>query len=124
MDLKLILWVGVGGFLGTLGRFFVAQGVSQLFPMAGLSTLIVNVLGSLAIGFVYGAGRDLWDQQIVTILAVGVLGGFTTFSAFSAETVLLLKAEKWLAAALFIVVMLVLGLGATFVGFAAARWWR
>jgi CrcB protein len=124
MNLKLIMLVSFGGFLGTMSRFLSAQILSQYFPTAGLSTLFVNVLGSLAIGVVYGLGKDVWDEQLVTVLTVGFLGGFTTFSAFSMESVLLLRESKWLAAAVFIVLMIVLGLGATSAGLAFARWWR
>ena len=77
--------VGAGGFLGALGRFLVSgwfQARTEHFPYG---TLAVNLIGSLALGFLVTAlaGRVLADNSLRLLAMVGFLGAFTTFSAFS-----------------------------------------
>ena len=91
--------VGAGGFLGALGRFLVSgwfQARTEHFPYG---TLAVNVIGSLALGFLVTALADrvLTDSSLRLLAMVGFLGAFTTFSAFSHETVLLWQGGRWLA---------------------------
>lgn len=91
--------VGAGGFLGALGRFLVTgwfQARTEHFPYG---TLAVNVIGSLALGFLVTALADrvLTDSSLRLLAMVGFLGAFTTFSAFSHETVLLWQGGRWLA---------------------------
>ena len=114
MEWTLAVWVGVGGFFGTVARY----GMSLWTP--AWAVLIVNVLGSFGIGWVIGTNRLTSTE--VTVLAVGALGGFTTYSAFSAETAALLREGRWGATALYIFAMLTLGLAATFAGLFAAKW--
>ncbi|HUQ71987.1 MAG TPA: CrcB family protein, partial [Planctomycetaceae bacterium] len=87
-----ILAVGFGGALGSIARFVVSRWTVLLVPgYPALGTLIVNVVGSLAIGFLAGAGvqhRWLSDEWRI-FLVTGVLGGLTTFSALALETALL-----------------------------------
>ena len=99
------LWVGFGGFLGAVARFqvsrWLAHADSQQAPaIAGVSlygfplaTLCVNVLGSFLIGwlaFLNIAGSPL-PENLRLLLITGVLGGFTTFSAFSLESLQLMQ---------------------------------
>ena len=81
--------------MGALLRYGVSGlvGVTQVFPWA---TLTINIAGSFAIGLVWGAfGSDEWFQQWGrALLVVGLLGGFTTFSAFSLETLNLLQNNR------------------------------
>jgi CrcB protein len=112
------LLVALGGALGSMGRY----GIS-LLAMAWLGaafpwgTLAVNVLGSAAIGVLAGQGisggaRLFW--------ITGVLGGFTTFSAFSLETALLWERAAWQGVA-YVLASLGLGLAAFALGWALAR---
>ena len=109
------LAVAAGGALGAVGR----AGVAAALPSVGafpLQTFAVNVLGSFVIGLVWaGVSRPdvslLWGAFIVT----GVLGGFTTFSTFSLETLQLLEQGEWRTGILYLVLSLV-----TCVGGAAA----
>lgn len=87
-----MLWVALGGGLGALGRFLISTWLFApgRFPWA---TLAINIAGSFAIGLLWGFGQnqawfDSWGRYL---LVVGVLGGFTTFSAFSLETAALLE---------------------------------
>ena len=88
------LLVGVGGFLGSLARYWltgVVQAVGGFeFP---LGTLAVNVIGSFVIGLVLALSLDrgLLNAELRIFLAAGVCGGFTTMSTFSYETMALLR---------------------------------
>jgi len=114
MSFQTVLCIGIGGFFGTLARYFAG-----LIIGTPLATLTVNVLGSLAIGFVLGSDR--WTQSNLAIVTIGLLGGFTTFSAFSAESIAFVKAGQPFNAIAYIAITLFLGLGATYLGFVLAE---
>ncbi len=85
--------VGIGGFLGAISRFginlMVQSYTTHLFP---ISTLFVNVLGCTVIGMLFGYFRNHHLLSMLTMLVgIGFLGSFTTFSAFSFETIQLIK---------------------------------
>lgn len=87
--MKTILWVAVGGACGAVLRYGVQALTSGTeFPWG---TLVVNIAGCLAIGLVIGAfaGAAWFEDVGRPLLVAGVLGGFTTFSAFSVDAVLL-----------------------------------
>ena len=115
-----VLWVGAGGFLGAVLRF----GVSACLPSErfAVGTLLVNTLGCLMIGAVAGwvGARGELDPQTRGLLVVGVLGSFTTFSAFGHEVVELTQVGRNLAAVGVVAAHLSLGLGAVIVGRALA----
>lgn len=93
--MNLWLAVALGGALGSMARYAVRL---AFVPATGFPwwTLLVNVLGGLLIGLLAGWGRD-WPEALRVGLLVGVLGGFTTFSAFSLETISLLREQPALA---------------------------
>lgn len=90
-----IMLVGAGGFLGSALRFILAtwsvraSGIA-VFPVG---TLVVNILGCLVIGFLAGLseGRQVFNSEIRLLIFVGILGGFTTFSAFGLDTINLIR---------------------------------
>ena len=96
-------WVATGGALGSAGRYWlsnvVTSRVSGTFPWG---TLIVNVSGSFVIGLLaalaMSEGRPLTAPGIRLFLMTGICGGYTTFSAFSLQTLHLLQSGKWLHA--------------------------
>jgi CrcB protein len=98
------LAVAFGGALGSLARFWVGAAVMALTgPRFPWGTLLINVVGSavigLAAGLSLGGGRLAMQPDLRIFLMVGVCGGFTTFSAFSLQTLELLQAgEVWPAA--------------------------
>lgn len=97
------LLVGVGGFVGSVGRYALAGGVQRLFPLAlfPYGTLVVNLFGCFLIGLL-GAGsevRNLFGPEARTLLFIGLLGGFTTFSTFAYETLALGRDGESLRAA-------------------------
>jgi len=119
------LWVALGGALGSTGRYAVGRAVARFadggFP---LGTLIVNVSGSLLIGVLAGLaateGRAALSADARAFLLIGVLGGFTTFSSFSLETLHLLRTGEWTGVALNVFGSVILCLLAVSIGFAAA----
>ena len=115
-----IALVGFGGLLGSVGRYLLSLLVTQWsgaarFPYA---TLVVNVIGCLAIGVVGGLATraDVLSPTLRLFLISGLLGGFTTFSAFGYETFLLGKDSLGAMALMNIAAQLVLGVGAVWLG--------
>ena len=116
------LYITVGGAAGALGRYWLSGWIQVVFAGAfPLGTLTVNVLGSLLLGFGMQAMEALPVSAAVrTMITIGFLGSFTTFSTFSYETVTLLRDGDWWRAVLYTGLSLALGLLAIIVGFAAA----
>ena len=118
------LLVGLGGFIGAASRYGVTLGVSRLLgqPSFPWGVLAVNVLGSLLIGVLAGIAeaRNL-GPGVRLFLFVGVLGGFTTCSAITNDTLTLLRNAAYLTAAANVLLSVALGLAAVAVGYASAR---
>ena len=119
------LWVGIGGALGSVARYAVSLGAARWLGAAfPWGTLIVNVAGSFAIGLlaalVTADGRPTLGTDARAFVMIGILGGFTTFSSFSLETLNLARAGAVSAAAANAGLSLVLSLAAVWLGFAAA----
>jgi CrcB protein len=123
--MRQLLIVALGGGVGSAARFLVGQWAARTGSLAGipLGTLLVNVSGSLLIGLLagYADGRSGLSADLRLLLMVGVLGGFTTFSALSLETLLLIRGGQIGTALLSVGLQLALGLGAAFAGFTAVR---
>jgi fluoride exporter len=121
-----IVYVGLGGFIGSAGRYLLGQGVEALSfgnLKFSIATLIVNLLGSFLIGLLSQlsvlSNSDMGGVRL--FLVTGILGGFTTFSAFSLETMTLLKQEAFFLAGINIVLQVVVGLLAVFSGNLVAK---
>jgi CrcB protein len=111
-----LLWVAAGGALGSAARFGLGLLVRRLWPSGfPVGTLLVNVLGCLVIGALVPSLQRLGEGGRLFVV-VGILGGFTTFSAFGLETLQLAQRGAWGAAAAYVAASLVLGLGAVWVG--------
>lgn len=119
-----ILLIGLAGLLGTLCRYWlsgaVARRYGETFP-AG--TLVVNALGCLLIGFLFHLlqERYLVGQTARTVVLVGFLGGFTTFSSYGLQTFTLLRDGEFAYAALNVVASNLLGLLLVWGGYALAK---
>src|SRR5262245_65192660 len=119
------LWVALGGALGSVARY-ACSGVAARWLGAGFpyGTLFVNVTGSFTIGLlaalVASGGRLLLGADARAFLLVGVLGGFTTFSSFSLETLNLARSGALGPAMLNVGGSVVLCLGAVWLGFTSA----
>lgn len=122
MSLQAILLVGTGGALGAVARYGIGVLVKSVsgFPWA---TLSVNIAGSLLMGLVMGwIGRQSGaGEPIRLFLAVGLLGGFTTFSAFSLELVTLLEKRDLLAAAGYLSGSVLGGVAAFLIAYSLVR---
>jgi CrcB protein len=118
--------VAVGGAAGALARYAVAVAAVAIGASAPWATLTVNLLGSLLMGLLvaavveHPARHPLWRP----LLGVGFLGGFTTFSAFAGDAVLLADDGAWLAAAGYVAVTVLGGLAALAAGIGLGRRWR
>ena len=120
-----VLLVGLGGAIGSLARYGVSVAVGRLwgspFP---LGTLLINIVGSLAMGVLVGMLARLLppnQNEIRLFAAVGVLGGFTTLSAFSLDAVTLVERGEWNHAVLYAVLSVVVSIAALYVGLLITR---
>ena len=109
-----VIQVAIGGAIGSVLRYFTVVGIG-----APAATLVVNVLGSFAMGvlFITLASRT----SLSPLLMTGVLGGFTTFSAFSLDALKLWEAGQTLQAMLYVLASVFLSLVAVALGAAFAR---
>lgn len=122
--LRTLLLIGTGGFIGSIFRYLLsgyAQHLSKSiqFPFG---TLAVNIVGCALVGFLAELAdhRGILPAETRAFLIVGILGGFTTFSAFGNETMTLLRdGELWLAFG-NIIGHTVLGLAAVWAGYSTA----
>ena len=124
MTMTLLFYIGFFGFLGAISRYLISGWVYSVmgtrFPYG---TLIVNVVGSLLLGFLFKLTNDriILEADLRTAINVGFLGAFTTFSTFSLETLRLLEEGSWSMAALNIVANVVICLIAAWGGVVLAR---
>lgn len=117
-----LLIVAAGGALGAVARY----GVGRLLPAAGWpwATLTVNLVGGLLMGLLAGwlAFRGGAQGETIRLFAaVGLLGGFTTFSAFSLETALMIEKRQFALASGYVAASVVLSVAALFLGLTIAR---
>ena len=117
------LWVGMGGFLGSVARYGVGLGVNRYWNSAfPWGTFLVNIAGCFLIGVLFGAWMkgNLTDTQSRLWIA-GFCGGFTTFSSFSYEALTLLENGKIVLWGLYVIASVVLGMAATWGGITLLR---
>ena len=123
------LHVALGGAAGAALRYHMGRAMTQwlgapivtAFPFA---TLAVNAIGSLLMGVLAGwlvRNTGEGDEQLRLLLGVGLLGGFTTFSAFSLEMVLMIERGQYLFASLYAILSFALGISGLMVGLAIMR---
>jgi CrcB protein len=116
--MRLILFIGAGSFLGGVSRYLLSlliQPKTTNFPVA---TLAVNIVGCFGIGLVFGLfDRGQLSHEWRMLLATGFLGGFTTFSAFSNETFMLLRDGHAGYALTYVAAGVIVGLLATWAGY-------
>jgi len=111
-----MLAVALGGAIGAVARYLV--GLAVVFPFG---TLAVNVAGSLLIGLVWAVCNAKGLQAWLPFLMTGVLGGFTTFSAFSLDTMRLIEGERLAAAGGYVMASVLLSLAACAAGLWIAK---
>ena len=114
--MKAILFVALGGGLGSVIRYLVSRLFDTNFPYA---TLIVNVLGCLIIGYVsaYYSQRGIHiNEEVRLFLTVGFCGGLTTFSTFMNECSKMITYEDYMQVALYMCLSIILGLSCVYLG--------
>ena len=121
--MKILFAIGTGSFIGGVLRYLLAQFVQTRFLSTfPFGTLTVNIMGCFLIGIVFGlTDRGNLTEEWRLFLATGLLGGFTTFSAFSIETVGLLRDGQFGYATVYILASVFIGLTATFMGSALIK---
>lgn len=120
-----LLLVAAGGATGAVARYLVGIQATRAFGTGWpVGTLLVNILGGLLMGVLVatlalkgGADQDRWR----VLLGVGVLGGFTTFSAFSLEVALMIERRDWTSAFGYVAVSVAASVAALFAGMMLAR---
>ena len=120
-----ILFVGVGGFFGSIGRYLLSGAVYQMFPNLHfpIGTTVVNILGCFLIGIATALVevRNLLSPEIRVFLMIGMLGGFTTFSTFGYETIALLRDGAFFTGLANVLIQVIVGISATWLGFNVIR---
>ena len=115
--IKQFMLVGLGGGVGAMMRY----GSNLLFKsqFVFVSTLLVNVVGSFILGalLAYGLSRNEEPANWMLFLGTGLCGGFTTFSAFSVENMILMQEGKYTTALAYILISVILGILAAFAGY-------
>lgn len=125
MPLSHILWVGLGGFIGSVLRYGVSHlvqvNVTTTFP---LGTLLINLAGCFLIGIILGFTMSHpggISQSGKLFLTTGICGGFTTFSAFSVETFSMLEKGEPVYAGIYVLASVLGGVVTTLAGMHLAR---
>ena len=110
--------IGIGGFIGTISRYLLTLLIQNKFLSTfPYGTLSVNIIGCFLIGIIYAlSDRGNISVEWRLFLATGILGGFTTFSSFSNETVSMLRDAQYGYALLYVSCSVFIGLLATFCG--------
>lgn len=117
--------VGLGGALGAMARFGLGSAIGRVWTSSfPLATLVINLVGAVLMGLFIGLlARVLpaWSEPARLFIAVGVLGGFTTFSSFSLETVMLIERGHVLSAATYVLLSVVVCLAGLYLGLLVTR---
>jgi CrcB protein len=123
--MKVIVAVALGGALGAVGRYLVVTGFAAWLGLGfPYGTLTVNVVGSFVMGVLVEVSAQNWTPapEVRAFFMIGLLGAFTTFSAFSSDVIALYTRGAVLAAGAYVALSLVLTIGGLALGIAVARW--
>jgi len=122
--LKQLLLIGTGGFIGSVARYLVSRLNTHVEWLSiPVGTLAVNVLGSFLIGFLIGVSErsPVLTVELRMFLMVGLCGGFTTFSSFSGENLMLMRNGQFLPLFLYTGLSILLGFTAVYLGYISTR---
>jgi CrcB protein len=116
--MKLLLAIGVGSFIGGISRYLITLFIQNKFLSAfPYGTFVVNIIGCFLIGTVYALSeKGNINAEWRIFLATGILGGFTTFSSFSNESVSMLRDGQYWHVFAYVGFSVIVGLAATFAG--------
>lgn len=120
-----LLLVGVGGAIGAMARYGLSVLVGRAWPLGfPLATLLINIIGSLLMGLVIGTlarSSPPMAADIRLFVAIGILGGFTTFSSFSLDAIILMERGELAMAGLYVVLSVVVCLAGLYLGLLITR---
>ena len=121
--MEVVLVVGLGGAVGAILRWWIGVLMSHLLAPVFLGTLVVNLAGSFLVGvlLIWFQGKLPINDVLRTGIVVGLLGGFTTYSAFSMEAVNMMMAGLYGRASAYVVVTVVVCLMGTWAGVMLGR---
>lgn len=122
--IKNILLIGMGGFVGSIARYFVSKlNLYINFLNLPLGTLTVNIVGSFAIGYLTGISdkSELLTPELRMLLMVGLCGGFTTFSTFSSENLTLMHNGQYLTVFIYSALSILLSFLAVYFGYVISK---
>lgn len=109
-----ILLIAIGGAAGSVLRYAVQKVLNTSFPTG---TLVINITGCFLIGLLWALVNKGLDEQKRLLLMTGFCGGFTTFSAFSLEALMMMTAGRWVSFFFYTFCSVACGLLATFLGY-------
>ncbi|MGC9343128.1 MAG: fluoride efflux transporter CrcB [Bacteroidales bacterium] len=122
--MKELLLIGFGGFIGSVARYYVSK-INLLvdFLSIPLGTLIVNITGSLVLGFLTGIAEKstLMNVELRLFLMIGLCGGFTTFSTFTGENLMLMRNGQFAAVVLYTGISIFFGFLAIYLGYISTK---
>ena len=120
---KHFLIVGMGSFLGGGARYLISVAMSNVGKGFPWGTLIVNLVGCFVIGLVCGILNRTANESssLALFYTYGICGGFTTFSTFSKEALMMLQAENYWALVAYVGISIVVGIALTALGYAMSR---
>ena len=122
--IKNILLIGLGGFAGSIARYFISRLNNHIEVLSiPIGTLVVNVLGSLLIGFLIGISEKspILTVELRMLLMVGLCGGFTTFSTFTGENLMLMRNGQFLILFFYTGLSILFGFAAVYLGYVSTK---
>ena len=121
-----LAYIGIGGFIGSIGRYLASGLMHQIFPNIyfPIGTAVVNIIGCFLIGVLTSLAelRSLLSPEMRMFLFIGLLGGFTTFSTFGFETVAFMRDGEFLHAVGNVLIQVIIGLSGVWLGYNVARY--
>ncbi|MBS3738927.1 fluoride efflux transporter CrcB [Mesohalobacter halotolerans] len=118
MGLQNLLWIFIGGGLGSVFRYLVSKSLNPLFNTLFVGTLTVNIIGSFIMGLLLALeSKTIIQNPLYLYLTVGFCGGFTTFSAFASENLRLIKTGEYTQALIYSLISVIAGIISAGIGF-------
>ena len=120
-----LILVATGGALGAIIRYLLTDISKSLFASSIYGTIFVNILGSFLIGYFITSniGSNLSENFIKFFLIIGLLGSFTTFSAFSFEVVELISSKKYISSFTYIFISIFICIMSAYLGTLLNKFW-
>lgn len=118
--MKTLIWIGLGGFFGSVSRFYIQTVVNRHFPSEfPWGTMVVNIIGCLIIGALYALAEKnrVFGPEMRLFLMVGFVGSFTTYSSFALEKFLLFQSGMSVMSMGYLIASIIAGLAGVYSGY-------